>query len=174
MISTLKDREKIGYIYHSDTSELYKWLTENQDIKDHIIPYQEKDAHGREAQYYIVENDRTSSQNALDYFESVYTGITRSEQGSIVITNSSSVRESGRIDKFNTIGLKFKSVKDPELLADTYTDEGTRTFTQQRKRSLDKKYQGKEVTPFDIKHRTRQAVPLNIPVPGQTTGGSTG
>jgi hypothetical protein len=102
----------------------------------------------------------------------VYTGITRSEQGSIVITNSSSVRDSRRTDKFNRIGLKFTSVKDPELLADTYTDEGTRTFTQQRKRSLDKKYQGQEVTPFDIKARTRQAVPITLNAPSQSTGGA--
>jgi hypothetical protein len=60
------------------------------------------------------------------------------------------------------------------MLPDTYTDDGTRNFTRQRKRSLDKKYQGMSVTPFDVKERTRQAVPLNIPVPGQTTGGNTG
>jgi hypothetical protein len=49
MVSTLKDGEKIGYIYHSEDSELYKWIDTNAEIKNHIIPYQEKDAHGREA-----------------------------------------------------------------------------------------------------------------------------
>jgi thymidylate synthase len=69
MIETLKtkndEREKIGYIYESDNSELFKWLTTTEGIKEHIVPYKEKDAHGREAQYYIVENNRSSSQDAL-------------------------------------------------------------------------------------------------------------
>ena len=181
MVSTLKDGEKIGYIYHSEDSELYKWIDTNAEIKNHIIPYQEKDAHGREAQYYIVENNREANQDALDYFESAYTGITRSEQGSLIITGTSTIRrtvnEQGQplvTNKFNTKGLQFESVKDTEMLPDTYTDDGTRNFTRQRKRSLDKKYQGMSVTPFDVKERTRQVVPLNIPVPGQTTGGNTG
>lgn len=158
MISTLKDGEKIGYIYHKQESELYKWLTEDPDISQHIVPYQEKDAHGREAQYYIVENNREGGQDALDYFESAYTGITRSEQGSLIITNSGAIKNSNMPSKFNEKGLAFTSVQDSEMLPDTYTDEGTRNFTKQRKRALDKKYSGQQVTPFDIKPRTREGV----------------
>jgi hypothetical protein len=49
MISTLKPDEKIGYIYHDENSDLYKWMTTTEGIKEHITPYSEKDAHGEEA-----------------------------------------------------------------------------------------------------------------------------
>jgi hypothetical protein len=49
MISTLKPNEKIGYIYNDVNSELYKYLTTTDGVKEHIQVYKEKDAHGREA-----------------------------------------------------------------------------------------------------------------------------
>jgi hypothetical protein len=79
MISKLSDKEKIGYVYHDMNSELYQLLTTNPEFKNHIEPLSEKDAHGLEAKYYIIEPNRNSGQDALDFFESVYTGITRSE-----------------------------------------------------------------------------------------------
>ena len=45
----LKEGEKIGYIYSDINSELYQWLTSTVGVKEHIQPYLEKDAHGREA-----------------------------------------------------------------------------------------------------------------------------
>jgi hypothetical protein len=49
MISTLEDGKKIGYIYSDTESELYKYLTTTEGVKEHIQSYTEKDAHGREA-----------------------------------------------------------------------------------------------------------------------------
>ena len=162
MVSTLKNDEKIGYIYHSENSELYKWLTSTEGIKEHIDKYEEKDAHGREAQYYIVENNREEAQDALEYFSSVYTGITRSEQGSIVITNPSFVKKSGsRMNvKFNENGISFKAVQDQEMLPNTFTDEGTKEFTRKRKEVLDGIFADREVTPFNIKPRSTEEVVL--------------
>ena len=151
MISTLKPDEKIGYIYHDVNSELYKWLTTQEGVKEHIQPYLEKDAHGREAQYYIVENNR-GAQDALDYFRAVYTGITRSEQGSIVITGSG-VKENFD-DKYNKAGLGFKTIRDDEMQPNTYTEQGTREFSRKRKESLDSIFGNEEFTPFEIKPRT--------------------
>lgn len=153
MVSTLRTDEKIGYIYSDTNSELYKWLTTQEGVKEHIQPYLEKDAHGREAQYYIVENNRTAAQDAVDYFNSVYTGITRSEQGSIVITGVGMV---GGND-----GISFKTVQDTEMLPNTFTDEGTRIFSKNRKDTLDSIFGSEEVTPFTIKERTRVPITLN-------------
>jgi hypothetical protein len=37
MISTLKNKdEKIGYVYYNPDSELYKWLTTTEGVKEHI------------------------------------------------------------------------------------------------------------------------------------------
>jgi hypothetical protein len=69
----------------------------------------------------------------LQFFNSLYTGITRSEQGSLVITSSNAVMKSGKADKFNSAGLKFEAVQDTEMLPNTYTDAGTRDFTNKRK-----------------------------------------
>ena len=165
MIATLKGSEtepgKIGYIYHDTNSELYKWLTTTDGIKEHIVPLSEKDAHGEEAQYYIVENDRKADQNALTYFKSVYTGITRSEQGSILIAGNDYVHRNVD-DKYNTAGVKFNSTKASEVSPDTYQEAGTKNFTNKRKATLDYVFQNKEVSAFDIKPRTRKEIPLNI------------
>lgn len=159
MISTLKPNEKIGYIYHipkegESVSELYTWLTTTEGIKNHIQAYTEKDAHGREAQYYIIENDRSEAQDAQSYFSSVYTGITRSEQGSLVIVNSAAVGKGSK-------KLKFKNVQDSEMLPNTYTDEGTRVFAAKRKKVFDEYFKTESVTPFNIIPRTAEALPTS-------------
>lgn len=150
MISTLKDpSEKIGYIYTDPNSELYKWLTTTEGVKEHVQPYSEKDAHGMEAQYYIIENNRQLDQDALQYFNSTYTGITRSEQGSIVITNPEIIHQGD--NKYNKRGILIKSIKDDKMLPNTFTDAGTREYSRKRKDILDAIFGDQEVTPFDIK-----------------------
>lgn len=161
MISTLKPNEQIGYIYHDKNSELYKWLTTTEGVKEHVIPKIEKDAHGQEAQYYIVENNRSASQDALQYFNSVYTGITRSEQGSIVITNSDYIRNTANDSVYNTEGIRFDTIQDFEMLPNTFTDAGTREFTNKRKQTLNNIFKDKTITPFEIKERTRERVEMN-------------
>ena len=163
MISTLKDQEQIGYIYSDTNSELYKWLTSTEGVKEYIVPKMEKDAHGQEAQYYIVENNRREDQDALQYFNSVYTGITRSEQGSLLITNTGLVRNSGSNSKYNQKGINFNSVQDTEMLPNTFTDTGTREFTKKRKAILDGIYGNAGVVAFDVKPRTTEKVTLNPP-----------
>lgn len=163
MISTLKDKEQIGYIYSDTNSELYKWLTSTEGIKEYIVPKMEKDAHGQEAQYYIVENNRREDQDALQYFNSVYTGITRSEQGSLLITNTGLVRNSGSNSKYNQTGINFTSIQDTEMLPNTFTDAGTREFTKKRKAILDGIYGNAGVIAFDVKPRTTEKVTLNPP-----------
>ena len=163
MISTLKPNEKIGYVYGDTDSQLYQYLTTTAGVKEYIIPYSETDAHGREAQYYIVENYKNGNQDALRYFKSVYTGMTRSEQGSIIIANSSAVKN-GTSSRHNATGLSFKQVVDSEMLPNTFTDAGTREFSRKRKDVLDRIFGNRATEAFQIKPRTREAVVLNPPV----------
>jgi hypothetical protein len=92
MLDTAK--EPIGYIYHDENSRLYKYLTSTYGT-DKIVPYKDSDAQGLEGQYYIVENKRTTKgSNASPaeiraYMRSLYTGISRSEQGALVIAPGS-------------------------------------------------------------------------------------
>lgn len=164
MVSTLKPNEKIGYIFSKPDSQLYQWLTSTEGVKEHIQLYSEKDAHGREAQYYIVENPKTAEESinthAVAYFNSIYTGITRSEQGSIVITGTNNVGK-GKGGYGSDTGISFKTKQDSEMLPNTYTDEGTRIFSKNRRAVLDKIFGDEEVTPFEIKARTKESVILS-------------
>ena len=84
----------IGYIYSDPNSKLYKYITANFG-EDKIKPFKDSDAQGLEGQYYIVENKRSfagtapSSDEQAAYIRSIYTGISRAEQGVLVIAPSS-------------------------------------------------------------------------------------
>lgn len=84
----------IGYIYSDPNSKLYKYITDNFG-EDKIKPFKDSDAQGLEGQYYIVENKRSyagiapSSDEQSAYIRSIYTGISRAEQGVLVIAPSS-------------------------------------------------------------------------------------
>ncbi len=83
MASTTED-EKIGYIYHDENSELYKFLTTN--YADKIDPKKDSDAQGLEGKYYIVEANVNGTDK--EYIRSLYTGITRASQGVLAIVPS--------------------------------------------------------------------------------------
>lgn len=84
----------IGYIYTDPNSKLYKYIEATYD-KSKIIPFKDSDAQGLEGQYYIVENKRTyegtnpTQEEQEMYMRSLYTGISRAEQGALIIAPSS-------------------------------------------------------------------------------------
>ena len=90
----------------------------------------------------------------------MYTGITRSERGSIVITGMDSVHK-GSSNPYDKTGIQFNTVQDSEMLPNTFTDEGTRLFSRNYRTSLDRIFGNTEVTPFEIKERTRESVRTN-------------
>jgi hypothetical protein len=69
--------------------------------------------------------------------------------------------KSGKADKFNSAGLKFEAVQDTEMLPNTYTDAGTRDFTNKRKQVLNDIFQDREVEAFTIKPRTAEEIVIN-------------
>ena len=88
MAKTLKDGQKIGYIRpKGQESKLYEYLTTH--YKDLIENKEGSSAQGLEGQYYIVENYRGQEGNdEQTYLRSLYTGISRAEQGILVIANN--------------------------------------------------------------------------------------
>ena len=88
MANTLKDGQKIGYIRpKGQESKLYEYLTTH--YKDLIENKEGSSAQGLEGQYYIVENYRGQEGNdEQTYLRSLYTGISRAEQGVLVIANN--------------------------------------------------------------------------------------
>jgi len=60
MIDTLAEGEKIGCIYEDESSEIYKFLTENFsadkiEMINKLEFYSEAKAHGSEHQYFIID-----------------------------------------------------------------------------------------------------------------------
>ena len=110
-------------------------LSQNNMIKKKYLPFYEE----QQLNFYvrsrsnpekikeIIENNLNSGQDARTYFSSIYTGITRSEQGSIVITNNTNVTNGARNDRYNKVGLSFQDIKDTEIVPNSFTDEGIST-----------------------------------------------
>lgn len=84
MIATLNPGEKIGYIYSDKASPIYQRLF--QDYQDHIDFREGGSAQGLEGQYYIVEVGLNSDESV--YLREVYTGMSRAQQGSLLIVPS--------------------------------------------------------------------------------------
>lgn len=82
MIQTLKPGEKIGYIYHSTDSPIYKAL-QQEKYKQHIDFRKGSSALGAENQYYIQEVGISDNRKQLT--KDFYTGVTRAKQGSVII-----------------------------------------------------------------------------------------
>lgn len=92
MIKTLKkdkkgEFQKINYIFSNPNSKLYKKLSQDNKYKDYIQFHAGNTSQGKEGQYWIVENNRNVS-SLSTYMQELYTGISRSEQGSIIIASS--------------------------------------------------------------------------------------
>lgn len=92
MIATLKkdkkgETQKINYIFSNPNSKLYKKLSQDNKYKEYIQFHAGNSSQGKEGQYWIVENNREVS-SLSTYLQELYTGISRSEQGSIIIASS--------------------------------------------------------------------------------------
>ena len=85
LISTLKPEQKIGYIYSDRNSPILTELSSDKYSK--YIDFREGgSAQGLEGQYYIIEADFDN--NTTNYLKDVYTGMSRAQQGSIIIAPS--------------------------------------------------------------------------------------
>lgn len=126
--------EKIGYIYHDKDSNLYKLLS-SEKYKDKIEFKSEAAAQGREARYYIVENNRDTSQNPDDYLKSIYTGISRAEQAALVIAPQNPVGD---------VKVMNPAKQENKLIPDNFTSDGIARFARQRKNMLNAMYANTE------------------------------
>ncbi len=151
--------EKIGYIWHKKNSKLYQLLS-SDTYKDKIDFKNEVSAQGKEGRYYIVENNRSIDQTAEQYHKSLYTGISRAEQASIVIVPATAI---------GGLRLKRPEHQENKLIPDNFTKEGIARFSKQRKALLDKLY-GTSQDPDLSKIVSRTKEEINVtPAPSQGT-----
>lgn len=135
MIDTLKEGQKIGYIYTDKSSPIYAALSQDQ-YKNFIDFREGGSAQGLEGQYYIIEanpapiNDGDSPALIRDlkktYLKDVYTGISRAQQGSLIIA------------PLEYQGVKFNSNPVSEKISEQISTNTIATFARKRKDILDR------------------------------------
>lgn len=86
MISTLQTGERIQYI-ECPGSDLSK-LLHTSEFKPYIEFLSYDNMQGREARYYITDLSDSSKVNPEDLVDVLYTGATRAQQGSIIVTDA--------------------------------------------------------------------------------------
>lgn len=154
LISTLKEGEKIGYIYYDDLSPICKQLSSDKYSK-YIDFKKGGSAHGLEGQYYIIEADFNS--NTLEYLKDIYTGISRSSQGSIIILPS------GEDSKM----IPMSSQQIYEKSDESISRNSIIKFTENKKSLLDKMFPEGNDIPYIPRNKEQE---VNVPVQNPTGG----
>lgn len=150
MIDTLKEGQKIGYIYTDKTSPIYAALSQDQ-YKNFIDFREGGSAQGLEGQYYIIEaNPRTSKK---EYLKDIYTGMSRAQQGSLIVA------------PLEYQGVKFNSTPVSEKISEQISTNTIATFAKKRKDILDKVASEGQVG--NIIPRTSEVVHQPTPQPAQ-------
>lgn len=147
MIETLKEGQKIGYIYTDKTSPIYAALSQDQ-FKNFIDFREGGSAQGLEGQYYIIEANPNTSTS--EYLKDVYTGMSRAQQGSIIIA------------PLENDGIKFNSTQVSEKISEQISTNTIATFARKRKEILDRVASEGQVS--DIIPRTSETTPTLQPV----------
>lgn len=186
MVDSLNPGEKIGY-FHSwgpgkEKSRIHKMI--ESEFRQYFDTFNEKDAQGKEARYYIIENDRSlyhtkKGSNGKDeriannpeiYQEALYTGMTRSQQASIIIAPMSPMGN----NEMGTIRVKNATDQPNQLIPDNYTGAGIRKYTKARKESLAKAWNSyvtetgnpnTDINSVKLTYIPREGQPIDIVVP---------
>jgi hypothetical protein len=116
MVNTLRDGQFLNYIYDDETKEsaLKKYVEEK--YKDKVKFFKGSEAQGREGQYYVVENNRSSDIDDMKYLRSLYTGISRAEQGALVVSNDSQFGQNiNEVRSHTTRDLQILNISPEEI-----------------------------------------------------------
>ncbi len=131
LIQTLSEGEKIGYIYTDSSSPIYKLLS-SDEYSNFIDLKEGGSAQGLEGRYYIIEaspnsymtSPNTKKSATAQYLKDIYTGITRAQQGSLIIAP---------VD----IGPKFNSTQLQEKINESLNNNVIANYANKRKQLLD-------------------------------------
>lgn len=157
LIETLEEGQKIGYIYNSKTSPVYAALS--RDEYRPFIDFREGgSAQGLEGQYYIIEPD--SSVTRQEYLRDIYTGISRAQQGSILIAPIDPDSDASNI--------KFVSDQVGEKIDENLGQTSISQFAQKRKQILDAIASEGSVPEF-VPRTSQVAQPTEAPAAVQPT-----
>ena len=161
MIGSLTEGEQIGYIYSDKNSELYKSIfnpddTLKEKYKGKIKPYFGTTAQSQEGQYFIIETDVKKMHNKQAFVQDLYTSITRSQVGSIVIVPEEQF-ESMRIVN-NTIS------PDTVYTEEGITPESKRKYIERKKKTAKRLFDGMSLDEHHIEYVPRKKYSANPPL----------
>lgn len=133
--------EKVGFAWYSEDTELYKYLEQN--YSDKIQKFKDSDAQGLEAQYYIIEPNPNDPQ----YLNTVYTGITRAQQGGILISD------------------RLASKPDNLYQIESLTETDVKKSSEKKKKQLEQFISEGVIKPVDIEIKSPSKETPTITVP---------
>ena len=136
LFNSLKKGEKVGFIYDDETSKLYQ-LLQTEKYKDKVDFKKGSSALGLEARYYIIE---TNPNSVNKYLKNIYTGITRSTQGSLLFVPMSTTKQGQNIQLVNK--------KSNELIQEPLPISQIRKYANKRKKLLTEVLNTTEIPPF--------------------------
>lgn len=129
LVNTLAEGEKIGYIYNDKTSPIYGMLS--SEFGDNIDFKEGGSAQGLEGRYYIVEADFHdsvgSSVHNVEDLKALYTGMSRAQQGALIIAPFTDDRAA----------IKVNSVATTQKVNETLSTNSIANFAKKRKTLLD-------------------------------------
>ena len=170
MVDNLGVGEKIGYIYQDETSPIYQYIIQKHPVwASKITPYKGDSAQGQEAPYFIIEPKKIVSENyssTKQYMEDLYTSITRSAKGSIIIGN-----------QVPTNSISLFVAKDTISQSETIAGAGAteeaikeviKKQSQSRKSILDEALKGEEIQDSEYTLRSKYNVKDNTPIQSNT------
>lgn len=149
MSATLKGGEKIGYIFNNKNSKLYEALSKRDDIE----LFEGGSAQGLEGRYYIIDLDYTN--DTKTFLKDLYTGISRAEQGSLIIAPSG---EHKSIVQMNSTAKSQVPIKEP------LTKEAISNFAKKRKEVLDKVVAEGQVSEIIPRNKTNITTVTTTPI----------
>lgn len=133
MIKSLKEGEKINYIYDNIDSEMYKYLHEN--YADKINEISTKAAQSQEGQYYIVDvgfDEGFPADNVdkmVNQFKTLYTAISRAKQATLIYD---------RFDNNEILSKRINSTRIDKLITTNISAEARQKYATGRKTAIKK------------------------------------
>ena len=119
---SIKEENKIGYIYYSEGTELYK-LISSPKYSDYFQLHKGGNSQGLEGDYYVIEmqpnvfgKEYPPRYYPDDFIRALYTGISRARKGSLLFTSDTFESEPG-IQVYSKIrNLKMDDTTQEELM----------------------------------------------------------
>ena len=99
MLQQIPEGDKLGYVFNNRSSVIFKYLTDlntTGEYKGRIDFKEGSSSQGEERNFYVVDLNKDKASSNRKFWKQLYTGLTRSKKGSVVITSGQNRIQSGQ------------------------------------------------------------------------------